>query len=247
MLEVSVCIWIRRLCVPGGRWPSEYFLGFRRHLTPPYRRCTWHRSWTATRNCWIHDHKANYRRQEDAHHSDIQQEAAERRRTQAGEAAGILLPAAFIGTWRLLLRSGSAFKGWVEAASAVNGFGAGGLSSLPTQLLTTHSSTETGVRRLELLIERRWRVDRDTLWVWLKNEPGFTSSLKTWAHLYVRGYGVPPDTHYLSSEDRCDSPTWSLPIAAIVRKRNSLYRLLLDTHTERYGIGYLTMWQNVFI
>lgn len=42
----------------------------------------------------------------------------------------------------------------MEAASAVDGFGAGRLSSLLTELLATHSTAEPSVRRLVLLIER---------------------------------------------------------------------------------------------
>lgn len=45
----------------------------------------------------------------------------------------------------------------MEAASAVDGFGAGRLSSLLTELLTTQSAAEPRVRRLVLLIERSCR------------------------------------------------------------------------------------------
>lgn len=56
--------------------------------------------------------------------------------------------------WRL------AFKRRVEAAAAVDGFRAGGLHSLPPQLVTTQSAAEPRVRRLVLLIERSCRKRR---------------------------------------------------------------------------------------
>lgn len=48
----------------------------------------------------------------------------------------------------------------MEAASAVDGFGAGRLNSLLTELLSTQSAAEPRERRLVLLIERSCR-ERD--------------------------------------------------------------------------------------
>lgn len=58
------------------------------------------------------------------------------------------------------LGGGSALQRWVEAASAVDSFGAGRLSSLLTELVSTQSAAETHVRRLVLLIESSCRERR---------------------------------------------------------------------------------------
>lgn len=55
----------------------------------------------------------------------------------------------------------SAFERRVEAASAVDGFGARRLSSLLTELLAAHGAAEPRVRRLVLLIKRSCQRHRD--------------------------------------------------------------------------------------
>ena len=60
--------------------------------------------------------------------------------------------------WRVSFSLGrSAFEGRVEAPPTVDGFGAGGLGSVLSQLLATQGAAEAGVRRLVLLIERHCR------------------------------------------------------------------------------------------
>ena len=54
----------------------------------------------------------------------------------------------------------SALQRHQEAASAVHGFGAGRLRSLPPQLLPAQGATQARVGRLVLLIERRCRQNK---------------------------------------------------------------------------------------
>lgn len=53
-------------------------------------------------------------------------------------------------------QGGSALEGGVEAPPTVDGFGAGGLNSLPPELVTTQRAGETRVGGFILLIEGSW-------------------------------------------------------------------------------------------
>lgn len=127
-----------------------------------------------TRSCWIHIDEANGATED----REERVTPTSTRRQQRGEeykqvkAAGVLgvpsLLVALRGTNAgrssrrgRLLPGSSAFERRVEAASAVDGFGAGRLSSLLPELLSTQSAAEPSVRRLVLFIERGCRERRE--------------------------------------------------------------------------------------
>ena len=67
------------------------------------------------------------------------------------------------GARRRSARRRSALKRRVEAASAVDGFGAGRLRSLPAELVSTQTAAEPRTRRLVLLIEGSCGGERTAL------------------------------------------------------------------------------------
>lgn len=127
-----------------------------------------------TRSCWIHIDEANGATED----REERVTPTSTRRQQRGEeykqvkAAGILGVPSLLFALRgtnagrssrqgRLLPGSSAFERRVEAASAVDGFGARRLSSLLPQLLSTQSAAEPSARRLVLLIERSCRERRE--------------------------------------------------------------------------------------
>lgn len=101
------------------------------------------------------------------------------------------------------VRNRSALQRRVEAASAVDGFGAGRLGPLPAELVPAQGAAEAQERRLVLLIE--------------------CSCRQTWERIAQQNFQNLAGSDRKRDPDRpAVLPTWSFPIAASVR--NSISR-----------------------